>query len=102
MRPVNLMRPVQPGVSVIANLQIKYLLEVEKTESDQSASFASTSIGLVARLRSYFEAPSVTLAAGDYYTFGTICYTCLIIDVNYRATFLTRVACTWGGGIRNC
>ena len=25
---------------------------------------------------------------GDYYTFGTICYTCLIIDVNYRAIFL--------------
>ncbi|CAJ1351333.1 unnamed protein product, partial [Effrenium voratum] len=27
--------------------------------------------------------------SGDYYTFGTICYTCLIIDVNYRATFLS-------------
>eukprot|EP00930_Biecheleria_cincta_P077727 TRINITY_DN6502_c0_g1_i2.p1 TRINITY_DN6502_c0_g1~~TRINITY_DN6502_c0_g1_i2.p1 ORF type:complete len:1452 (+),score=232.40 TRINITY_DN6502_c0_g1_i2:80-4435(+) len=28
--------------------------------------------------------------SGDYYTFGTICYTCLLIDVNYRAGFLTN------------
>lgn len=29
---------------------------------------------------------------GDYYTFGTICYTCLILDVNYRAYFLSILA----------
>eukprot|EP00435_Cladocopium_sp_Y103_P020236 s1351_g4.t3 len=28
--------------------------------------------------------------SGDYYTFGTICYTCLILDVNYRASFLNK------------
>ncbi|CAL1151223.1 unnamed protein product [Cladocopium goreaui] len=28
--------------------------------------------------------------SGDYYTFGTICYTCLILDVNYRAYFLSN------------
>lgn len=28
--------------------------------------------------------------SGDYYTFGTICYTCLLVDVNYRAGFLTN------------
>jgi len=28
--------------------------------------------------------------SGDYYTFGTICYTCLILDVNYRASFLSN------------
>ena len=27
---------------------------------------------------------------GDYYTFGTICYTCLVIDVNYRVSFMTH------------
>ena len=47
-------------------------------------------------LRSY-----LSHAAGDYYTFGTICYTCLIIDVNYRATFLTYVARNWGAGVRD-
>ncbi|CAE7888103.1 unnamed protein product [Symbiodinium sp. KB8] len=58
---------------------------------------------LVLLLVTVFAFPGLeAIGAGDYYTFGTICYTCLIIDVNYRATFLTRVACTWGGGIRNC
>jgi len=27
---------------------------------------------------------------GDYYTFGTTCYTCLLLDVNYRAGFITN------------
>eukprot|EP00405_Crypthecodinium_cohnii_P047476 CAMPEP_0206573016 /NCGR_PEP_ID=MMETSP0325_2-20121206/28597_1 /ASSEMBLY_ACC=CAM_ASM_000347 /TAXON_ID=2866 /ORGANISM="Crypthecodinium cohnii, Strain Seligo" /LENGTH=1487 /DNA_ID=CAMNT_0054077345 /DNA_START=113 /DNA_END=4576 /DNA_ORIENTATION=+ len=27
---------------------------------------------------------------GDYYTFGTACYTCLLMDVNYRAAFKTH------------
>eukprot|EP00931_Biecheleriopsis_adriatica_P073755 TRINITY_DN47983_c0_g1_i1.p1 TRINITY_DN47983_c0_g1~~TRINITY_DN47983_c0_g1_i1.p1 ORF type:complete len:1461 (-),score=244.99 TRINITY_DN47983_c0_g1_i1:257-4639(-) len=31
-----------------------------------------------------------TSGSGDYYTFGTICYTCLLIDVNYRAFFLAN------------
>ncbi|CAK9102793.1 Phospholipid-transporting ATPase IB (ATPase class I type 8A member 2) (P4-ATPase flippase complex alpha subunit ATP8A2), partial [Durusdinium trenchii] len=30
------------------------------------------------------------VGSGDYYTFGTICYTCLILDVNYRAIFLSN------------
>eukprot|EP00913_Durusdinium_trenchii_P032992 g30887.t1 len=32
------------------------------------------------------------VGSGDYYTFGTICYTCLILDVNYRAIFLSSLA----------
>lgn len=45
---------------------------------------------LVLLLVTVFAFPGLeAIGAGDYYTFGTICYTCLIIDVNYRATFLT-------------
>ncbi|CAE7664475.1 atp8b1 [Symbiodinium pilosum] len=46
---------------------------------------------LVLLLVTVFAFPGLeAIGAGDYYTFGTICYTCLIIDVNYRATFLTH------------
>eukprot|EP00408_Alexandrium_pacificum_P013219 CAMPEP_0171212874 /NCGR_PEP_ID=MMETSP0790-20130122/30357_1 /TAXON_ID=2925 /ORGANISM="Alexandrium catenella, Strain OF101" /LENGTH=601 /DNA_ID=CAMNT_0011678571 /DNA_START=180 /DNA_END=1985 /DNA_ORIENTATION=+ len=35
--------------------------------------------------------PSMDLhGAGDYYTFGTTAYSCLIVDVTYRAVFLTN------------
>jgi len=37
-----------------------------------------------------FSFPSLDLSnSGDYYTFGTAVYTCLIIDVTYRAFFVT-------------
>jgi len=38
------------------------------------------------------------LGSGDYYTFGTTCYTCLLIDVNYRAVFLTHTHTVWSIG----
>jgi len=48
---------------------------------------------LVLLLVTVFAFPGLeAIGAGDYYTFGTICYTCLIIDVNYRAIFLTHNA----------
>jgi len=49
--------------------------------------------------------PSMALRdSGDYYTFGTTCYTCLLLDVNYRAAFLTcnHNVFTMGAIIMSC
>jgi len=40
--------------------------------------------------------PSLDLrGSGDYYTFGTMCYSCLVLDVNYRVAFMTNTHNIW-------
>jgi hypothetical protein len=43
-----------------------------------------------------FAFPSMDIhGAGDYYTFGTAVYTCLLVDMNYRAAFITVTHNQW-------